>query len=185
MLSLKAMIIALAGRRIDAAGARVARFPAQNVSIVEQRIRLLFEEHKAQALVCSAANGADLLALAVAGELGIHREIILPFPADVFRELSVTDRLGDWGWRFDRVITDLEGPHQITLLDTAAKGAAAYMLANQAILDRAALLGCEKKQAVWAVIVWNGASGGNQDITLAFRDAAQAAGIRIIEVPTN
>ncbi|MGA7624494.1 MAG: hypothetical protein WCA91_13045 [Candidatus Acidiferrales bacterium] len=177
------MIIALAGRRIDAAGAKVAHFPVENVETVEQRIRSLFEEHKPQALVCSAANGADLLALAVACELGIYREIMLPFPPDVFRELSVTDRPGNWGWRFDRVITD-EGRQQITCLNTPAKGEAAYIVANQAILDRAASLGCEKNQAVWAVIVWNAASRGGQDVTLSFRDAAQTAGMRIIEVPT-
>ena len=64
------MILAFAGRRMDAAGAAPPRFPLTNVALVRRRIRALLEAHSATAIVSSAACGADLIALGEAGALG-------------------------------------------------------------------------------------------------------------------
>jgi hypothetical protein len=178
------MIIALAGRRVDAADAKSPRFPAANTQIVAQRIRTLFEQHRPQALVCSAAAGSDLLALEAAVDLAIYREIVLPFSPEVFRRVSVADRPGDWTRRFDRVLADLEPRGGITCLNARGQGEGAYLGANEVILDRAQLLGSEQNQPVWAVVVWNGVSRGDGDITLAFREAAKTANLPVIEIPT-
>ena len=60
------MIVALAGRRIDAPGADAERFPLAAVELVRERLHNLLSEKGASTLVCSAACGADLLALAAA-----------------------------------------------------------------------------------------------------------------------
>src|SRR5688500_11638506 len=98
------MVIALAGRRIDAEGAEIRRFPLQNVDTVEQRLHVFLERNGSTTLVSSAACGADLLAQAAAGLLGIRRLVILPFERDRFRETSVTDRPGDWGQAYERLL---------------------------------------------------------------------------------
>jgi hypothetical protein len=79
------MIIALAGRRIDAPGTEVTRFPLENVRLVQKRIRELFVELDAEVLVSSAACGADLLAIGEADRLGMSYRIVLPFEASHFR----------------------------------------------------------------------------------------------------
>ena len=47
-------------------------------------------------LVCSAACGADLIALQAAGRVSLRRRIVLPFEPSRFRDSSVVDRPGDW-----------------------------------------------------------------------------------------
>jgi hypothetical protein len=79
-------VLALAGRRIDANGANPARLPFTQVEAVRQRLRKLFVDERASAIVCSAACGADLVPLEVAGKLGVRRRVVLPFSKDQFRE---------------------------------------------------------------------------------------------------
>src|SRR5438552_4042532 len=94
------IIVALAGRRIDAEGAP-ARFPLDQAPRVRERLDALLLELRPAALVCSAACGADLLALEAAAALNIPARIVLPFEPGRFRTSSVVDRPGDWGPRFD------------------------------------------------------------------------------------
>src|SRR5436190_1721100 len=98
------MVIALAGRRVDAADAIQQRFPAENAERVKQQITDFLRTHQACALVCAAACGADILALEAAGELGLRRRVVLPFDRATFRASSVIDRGGDWSERYDRII---------------------------------------------------------------------------------
>ena len=53
-----AVVMALAGRRIDAADATVPRFPLENAPIVRNRLIDLFRQLRVTFLVCSAACGA-------------------------------------------------------------------------------------------------------------------------------
>src|SRR5690242_3473732 len=99
-----ASTIALAGRRIDPPDGELPRFPLATVPLVLDRLRALFVERGADTLVCSAACGADLVALDVSGALGMRRRVVLPFDAAKFRETSVTDRPGDWGPLYDRIV---------------------------------------------------------------------------------
>ena len=75
-----------------------------HVPLVRRRIVDLLAEEHTEALVCSAACGADLIALEEAERLGLRRRIVLPFSPRQFRETSVTDRPGDWGPFFDRLV---------------------------------------------------------------------------------
>ena len=101
-------VVALAGRRIDAAGSSVSRFSLSDVALVRERLRHQLRAAKPEIVVCSAACGADLLALDVAMRLGIRRRVILPFGVKDFREHSVIDRPGDWGTLFDQLISEAE-----------------------------------------------------------------------------
>jgi hypothetical protein len=111
------VIIAVAGRRIDAIDTKTPRFPLENVPDVEHRLDELFERATATAMVASAACGADLLALTVAGKRGMRRRVVLPFSRDKFRTTSVTDRPGNWGPVYDRVLADLDPTGDVVTLE--------------------------------------------------------------------
>jgi len=177
------MIIALAGRRVDAVGAKVPRFPVGNVELVRTRLRAMLETQRAKALVCSAACGADLIALAEAGAMGLRRRVVLPFDRRRFRETSVIDRPGDWGPVYDQVLNEVESAGELRFLDKAPdKGV--YLAANAAILDEAVSLAEQLRDSVGAVLVWDGQSRGDHDSTKEFGAEARKRGIAILEVST-
>lgn len=180
------LVIAFAGRRVDAPDADVPRLPPSSTDAVRERLRLLFAERGAEALVCSGACGADLLALEAAGALGMRRRLVLPFDRVRFRATSVTDRaddLTDWGALFDEVLGAVP-PSDVVELDGEATGDEAYAAANRALLDEAeALAGAEG--SVRAVIAWEGARRGEGDLTAAFAEEARARGFPVEEVRTH
>ena len=178
------MVIALAGRRIDATGAVPARFPLENVRLVEQRLRGLLESETARAIVSSAACGADLLAQGVAGTLGLRRRVVLPFVRHRFRQTSVTDRPGNWGSAYDRLLNELDATGDVVNVGWSGEETAAYAAVNVTILDEAATMGAESGQEVLAVIVWDGASRGHDDLTAAFGQEARKRGLRVEEIST-
>lgn len=191
-------VVALAGRRIDAPGADPARFPLENVAEVRERIRALLLEQRAQGLACSAACGADLLALEAAESLGLRRRVVLPFPPERFREGSVIDRPGEWGAVFDRLVAALEGTDDLIVLDDHdVQGDAVYTAANHAILRAALELAREpggaasappagaERAEVLAVIVWEGRPRGDDDVTAQFAAAARGMGLPVREVLTT
>ena len=192
------MIIALAGRRIDASDADVPRFPLQNVELVRARLRAAFETLAADTLVCSASCGSDLLALSVAGELGMRRHIILPYDRDRFRRTSVTDRPGDWGRSFDEICADADATGSLITLDTASTDDKAYIATNTRILEEVvALAQADTDEQVesggqritsgdaLAVVVWEGKTRGNDDVTSAFADRARDFGLSVVEILTK
>jgi len=192
------MIVALAGRRTDAEGAVEPRFPLDRAEAVAERLRSRLLRLGATALVCSAARGADLIALQVAEDLGIRRSVVLPGGAAEFRASSVVDGLEDgrqgkyaWGKIFDRVhrAVEAQGDLVVSFVPNQSGhdqhgGDQAYLAANLAILDRAAELAARSGEAVAAVVVWNLASRGPGDITAAFRTEAQRRGLAIEEIST-
>jgi len=79
------MVVALAGRRIDAPDAQASRFPSVLADSVKQKLIICLSSVNATHLVSSGACGADLLALEAAEELGINKTMVLPFDTDTFR----------------------------------------------------------------------------------------------------
>lgn len=185
------MIVALAGRRIDAPDAISFRFPMQQIPLVRERLRALLVEREASVLVCAAACGSDLLALEAAGELGLRRRIVLPFARDRFRDLSVIDRPGEWGALFDKIIGAVEEAGDLVVLRDAGSEAAAFVAANSAILDEAIALSSGDDgsgypgDTVLTVIVWEGKSRGDGDVTAAFADEARVRGLAVAQVLTR
>lgn len=181
-------VVALAGRRIDAEPTDEPRFPFERVGAVRDEITAKLTSEQAWVLVCSAACGADLLALDAAEELGLRTRVILPFSAPQFRNTSVTDRprAEFWGGLFDRVIAKARGRGDLVELDRAVGDDAAYSAANRAIVEEAKVLAqsSSHQAAPIAMIVWNGAPRGSSDLTKEFADLAKAQGFRVIEVQT-
>jgi hypothetical protein len=179
------MIIALAGRRIDAAEAEAARFPLANVGLVERRLDELLAREGATVLVSSAACGADLVALTVAGRRGMRRRVVLPFDRDRFRTTSVIDRPGDWGPVYDRVVADIGAAGDVVTLADHGEGTEAYVAANEAILNETAAMAQGAGAGVLAVLAWEGAPRGDDDVTAAFGTKARERGWRVEQVLTR
>jgi cytosine/adenosine deaminase-related metal-dependent hydrolase len=181
-----AAVAALAGRRPDAADTREERFPLRNAGAVRARIAEVLRERGVGTLVCSAACGADLLALDAAAELGLRRVVVLPFEAERFRESSVVDRPGDWGDAYDAVVADVRARGDLVVLSPdGGDSHGAYQAATATILARAMELAGGDPSRVVALLVWEGGSRGAGDHTAAFRDTARAQGMAVQEIRTN
>jgi len=181
-------IVAVAGRRIDAADTQTTRFPHGNLDAVRAALSRTLENAAAMLVVASAACGSDLLALDAASVLGIRTRIILPFAPDVFRETSVVDRPQPvyWGNLYDRLIAEARGRGDLIVLDRDRNDPGAYVAANQAIIGEALLAASDEAPPARpiAVIAWEGAPRGADDATDDFRRAALQRGFTIEQVST-
>jgi hypothetical protein len=179
------MVIALAGRRIDAPGADVNRFPLANVHKVKEDLRKFFISTRPTALVSSGACGADLIALEVAGSLNIPRSVVLPFDAALFKSTSVTDRPGDWGELYDTICKEVADEEKIQVLGYSEHDDEAYLKTNLGILKRAEALAAKYEVLeIAAVIVWEGEPKDKDDITEHFKKTAEEKNFKIEEVIT-
>lgn len=176
-------VIALAGRRIDAQNAETARFPLESVGVVRERVTRVLRGKTA--LVCSAACGADLIALEQACTLHIRRRVVLPYTREQFRKTSVVDRPGEWGALFDRTLDEVEEAGDLVVLPYGPGDEQAYARANAEILGEAGRIANADSRDVLAVIVWDGKPRGSDDLTAAFRDEARLKGYAILEIPTR
>jgi hypothetical protein len=181
-------VIAIAGRRIDAADAQTTRFPYGNADTVRAALLRTLKDAEALLIVTSAACGSDLLALDAASAIGIRTRIVLPFAPDVFRKTSVIDRPDPvyWGNLYDRLIAGARERGDLILLDRDRNDPDAYAATNQAIIAetlRAANKDTPPARAI-AVIVWEGAPRGHDDTTDDFRRAALQHGFAIEQVST-
>jgi hypothetical protein len=177
------VVIALAGRRIDAADASPAAFPLQNVERVSIAVRALLERQRVTAVVSSAACGADLIGLSEAGRLRLRRRVVLPFGSERFREASVVDRPGDLGELYDAVVTDVQEKGDLVVLD-GGESDEAYSAASAAIVVEAIALGLESGEAVAALLVWDGDARAEVDHTHQFGEHARERGLDVLEVLT-
>ena len=161
--------IVLAGRRYR-----------QDVS-VRAALRPWLEQHRRATLVCSAAAGADLVALDLARELGMTFRVVLPSDRDEFRKGSVIDRGERWGKLFDELV----GPRNAIAVD--AGKADPYVAANDAILAEGLRI-AHDAQEVLALVVWNGKRERNDkreavfDYTEDFRGKAADCGFHVEEI---
>jgi PAS domain-containing protein len=170
---------------VDPPDADVERFPLRRVSAVRERTAALLRARAARVVVSSGACGADLIAQGEAAALGLRGRIVLPFEAGRFRETSVTDRPGEWGGEFDRLVARVREAGDLVVLEGAGEGTAAYAAANAAILDEADRLAASLGLPPLAVIVWDGAPRGPGDLTEAFAAAARGRGWEVAEVETG
>lgn len=177
-------MIALAGRRIDAPGATPARFPDTNVTLVEARVRDMFQRLGGTTIVSSAACGADLVALQEAGRLAMRRRVVLAADRDRFRKTSVEDRPGDWAATYDRVMDEVAARGDLVVMQSQPPGDAGYAAANRRILDEAIALGRTSGEPVAAAVIWEGKARETADWTEDFRNAAKDRGLDVLEIST-
>jgi hypothetical protein len=176
-------VLALAGRRIDAPGAEERRFPPGNEALVAVRIRNMMVCAASQAVVCSAASGADILALEGAAQLGLGRRVVLPFSRQQFRATSVADRGEEWGLRFDAILQQMQSK-DILELNLQGGDNEAYATVNSKIIDEAVGWASTTGRRALAMVVWNGFSRGAMDLTDGFRAVAADRKLEVIPVTT-
>ena len=174
-------VACLAGRRIDPQHADTIRFPAHCEPWVRRQLSRILATDAVGHLVCSAACGADIIALEACASSGVSATIVLPFAAAEFRRVSVTDRPGDWGPRFDRVLARARAAGSIIELSMSSKDERAFNIANEEIVSTAAGM---RSARHLAVIVWDGEKVGEEDVTGHVRDLAVARGFDLVEVST-
>jgi len=177
------MVLGLAGRRIDPVGATEPVFPLENARRVQERVQRMLLEKNVRILVCSAACGADLIALQAAETLGLRRRIVLPFNRDQFRSSSVIDRPGDWGPIYDRIIADAEIRCDLVDLQLP-QSEQAYGAANSAILQEIHRLSNVTGDSGAVALVWNGIAKGKGDNSASLREGARERGLEVFEVST-
>lgn len=170
----KKVVAALAGRRIDVIGSK-ARFPIDRIAQVRADLKSLLARESVGLLVCSAACGADLIALDVAQKLGIPYRIILPFSVERFRQSSVVDRPGDWGSLFDQLVKNIPDS-ELIVLPELLNDDEAYDLANKEIVRQAAMMAAPGDGL--AIAVWEGQPRQEGDATASFLQHAKNAGLK-------
>ncbi|MGD9851074.1 MAG: hypothetical protein AB7T38_07395 [Nitrospirales bacterium] len=189
-------ILVCAGRRIDPPATSAIRFPLSAVDQVSRRVEALFREQRVSLVVSSAACGADLVALKMAQQVGIRFRILLPFPPEQFRKTSVVDRpsLTEWHWGhlYDQLIEQAQRARDLIILDETPEGSVGYQAVNQALVKEAIGLGKQQVGAVGgsgfafvkALVIWDGQSRGQTDLTLHFVEEVRAQGLPILEILT-
>lgn len=188
------MIVALAGRRIDAPGSDTPRFPYALVDTVRKKLLEFFEFTHPSHLVTSGACGADLLAMQAASQLGIDKTMILPFDVATFRAISVIDRPGEWGIIFDRLVRDLRTVNRLIELNFNVDDPSAFSKTNFHILEKAQKLAgkshgfYEQRSApasnLMALIVWEGTPRDGNDNSYHFLLEANRRNFTINEILT-
>ena len=163
------MIIAFAGRRIDADNSERPVFPLALTGSVKARIIQALRDTDAKHIVSSGACGTDLLAMQAAETLQISKTMVLPFKAETFKTTSVIDRPGDWGFIFDNLVKELRQSGQLIELNLDKDDPEVYTKANLRILDEAEKLAAKDPHpAVTAIIVWEGKPRSTGDTTHHF-----------------
>jgi hypothetical protein len=175
-------VVALAGRRVDPPGGGVRRFPVENCERVRGELRQVLGGLGAVELVSAAACGADILALEVADELGLRRRVVLPSAPEIFRATSVIDRAGDWGARYDRIIAAVKAAGGLIVIRDAEAGD--YFQTNHDILDEAARAAAGAGVPLVVIVVWNGFSRGDDDVTAHFLAEARQRALPVTEILT-
>ena len=180
------MVLALAGRRIDDPQEKAVSFPIKNINSVRAKLKTLFILLKPSMLVCSGSCGADLLALEVAGELGIARSMVIPFAPELFKSRSVEDRPGGWAAIFDKVCEQVKREEKVLAMNYPANDDDAYRKTNIHILNRAQILAETPGDIkdVRAVIVWDLGPKGEKDTSAHFKNEAEKRGLEIVEINT-
>jgi len=177
------MIVPFAGRRVDPLDAGFARFPLENIGLVKDRLRDFFLSKSPATLISSGACGSDLLAQEVAGELQVERMMVLPFSIEVFRKTSVTDRPGDWGPLYDRIVLELEEKGKIIRLNYSENDNGAYEKTNLEILNQAVRVKKNENDVI-ALVAWDGQKKETGDATAQFMEAARERKFQVREIRT-
>jgi hypothetical protein len=176
-------VVAFAGQRIDADGAKAARFPFANVCAVRAAIGSSLERIAPSLLIASAACGADLMALEAATSRHIPMRIVLPFPPQRFRATSVVDRPNPefWGRLY---IKGAEQRGDVIVLHCSENDSGTYSAANKAIIDTASAASAAPSTRRVALLVWDGIPRGGDDTTKQFAELAERSGFSVLSLST-
>jgi hypothetical protein len=175
-------VAALAGRRIDPLEADELRFPLAEADHVFHKLLRRFRQEHIERLVCSAACGADILAIEAAEQLRIPLTVVLPFAPSTFRKTSVTDRPGNWGKRFDKLIETVHRRGALVELGLRVDDENSFSETNSQIIHSA--LSSEYHRKI-AFVIWDGRSRKGDDSTAEFLKMALSMGFEKRSVLTK
>lgn len=128
--------------------------------------------------MCSAACGADLIALDIAMKNTISWHIILSHHIETFREQSVTDRPGNWGAIFDRIISNTPSD-RLTILPDTPETKDPYKTAVSSIIDIATSY---RALSHVSIAVWDEKKRGTGDTTAFFVEQSIIHNIEVIHI---
>ena len=172
------MLVVHAGNRIDGPDRARARFPFDREQAVADRLGELLDVLAPEALVTSAAAGADLLMVEAAEKRQIPVHLVLPFPRARFRALSVKDQGPRWVSAFDHAVERAERTSSLVELDLEPD-VDGLLAGNQALLDHASALA---RSGLLAVAVHPPGGEAPPSVTDDFVRRAGDAGLFVIEV---
>lgn len=174
------MLVVHAGNRIDGPDRAHPRFPPQRELGVGDRLGELLDVLAPEGIVTSAAAGADLLLIEAAMKRHVVIHLLLPFPRDRFRAVSVEDQGPRWVAAFDDALEWVARDEASSLVELDLEpDAAGLRAANQALLERAAEL---SRTGVLAVAVRPPDREVTPSVTDDFVRSAGEAGLFIIEI---
>jgi class 3 adenylate cyclase len=155
-------VLVYTGHMIDVPGRSQQRFSPQMESEVRARIRAKLQHLKPVAAYGSAACGADILCLECMLELGGELHIVLPFPADQFRTVSVDfPPDGHWGARFEHL---LECANEVLVIGERPPpgGTSTFEYANLIMTGLARLRAQMLDTDLQGLAVWDGAGASGE-----------------------
>lgn len=152
-------VVLFSGHMIDAADRETPRFPPESEPLAAAAIEDALSKtgvRRGDLAICGGACGGDLLFAEACLAREMRLEIYIPFEETVFLADSVDFAGGTWRDRYFaiksrallHVMPDELGPLQ--------KGASAYELNNQWMLEKAARFGSER---IAFICLWNGQWG--------------------------
>lgn len=109
----------------------------------------------------------------------IEQVVLLPSEPESFRRSSVADRPGNWGEIYDNVLKTAR--LEIFKLPEGQEG---YLETNQKLLERGQQLANDFGVDAEALVIWNGASRGPDDVTAHFLHEAKSRKMKILEIST-
>ena len=115
---------------------------------------------------------------------GSDCRVVLPFAPERFHANFGTDRPGDWGPLFDRIIGEVRAKGDLVVLGLDEGDDATYAAANEAILNEAETLAGGEPSQIVAIIVWEGALARRGRSDRRLRTLARARGHPVREVLT-
>jgi hypothetical protein len=148
-------LVMYTGHMIDQATRAVPRFPLTLERAVAAGIRQRLEEIRPLASYGSAACGSDILCLEAMREVGGETHIVLPFPAEDFRRISVDFGAGGWAERFESVLSDATSV-TITSDHRAHGSTATFEYANLVLTGKARLRAQGLGTDLVGLAVWDG-----------------------------
>ena len=154
-------VLVYTGHMIDAPGREQPRFAPGMEAAVRADILARLQQLQPVAAYGSAACGADILCLECVQELGGELHIVLPFPVEEFRALSVDLRPdGHWGERFDRLI---ESANEVLVTgeQPPESGVSTFEYANLIITGLGRLRAQMLDTRVQGLAVWDGTAAGD------------------------
>ncbi len=178
-------VLVYTGHMIDTPGRAQRRFDPSLEALVRRDIEARLDGIRPVAAYGSAACGADILCLESVRDRGGELHIVLPFPVEQFRAMSVDLRPdGDWGNRFERL---LELANEVLVVSELppAGNTSTFEYANLIMTGLARLRSQMLDTRLQGLAVWDGSDVGDPGGTASVVTMWRETGVPIEQVELN